>query len=370
MKPRSKVIGIALGLVLLGCETDAAPASNDRPWRAEDAGVVSKAGPVDVNLAKAVKTMANTQTPNAESTGGPPASGIFASGQAEKELAATAKPKVVLGSPGSSPRLLLTRSPLPPKPWNAILRLRLSAGKNAVPPLQIGLRLRPDRLLPESANPSAKASDVPPLRITTTVTSVDGGGADVPLPEHVAKALRGLVGSEIRFLVAASGGAEEFETTPSRTTDLGLADVLQGIVDGLSLSFVAMPQEPIGAGGYFLVTSRDHEAAVDVITYRMVRVERISDVKAVLAMTTRRYATGPHLKLAHAPDAQTLELQRYESRGEGRIELDLGVPFPQNVQVSHELKATIASAPGSNRQLGLETRLHCRFTLDGPGTVR
>ncbi len=372
MPTKNIALFVALGLVFAACDQGSAGDESARTRNKADAGVVTGVKSVDPKLAKAVESASKSPAQSSQATGGPPESGIFAPGRADAELAAAAPPKVVMGAPGNAPRIVLARQPTKAGKWPASLRLRLSAGQGGMPPLNLALSLEVAKPQAPAPQNTADAGVAPaPVKVVAKVLSVDSTELGMALPEEVRKELDKLKGSAIRFDVAGDGGARNFETVLASGANPGLEDVLRGGVDVLALMLVAMPVEPIGAGGYFMVTSRDHEAASDVVTYRMVRVESATDTHAALSMTTRRYAVTNRVELPQA-SPQPLELERYESQGQGNIEIELGQPFPKSAQVTHQLGALLGGPPGATpgQQLRMQSSTHGQLTLNLPAPAK
>ncbi len=363
MKLSTALSALALGLLLGACDDDDTTRAEKRLPAATDAGVTAATDAVDPSLAKAVEAMAEAP-PSSDASGGPPASGVLTAGQADAELPAGASVKVVVGSTGNAPRETLARQPGDGAKWPATLRLRLGSGATGVPPLELTLELQPTPA-PVRAPGSDAGSQVPDVAVSAKIIGIQGAAEmGVPLPERIQSELKKLEGSKLGFLVSPTGGAHGFEAKLSEAAGRELMDVLDGVKNALSLILVAMPQEPIGAGGYFMVTSRDQEAGTDVITYRMVRVQSVQDGKAALEMTTRRYAASNRVQLAAG---EVLDLVTYESQGEARLDLDLKAPFPESAQVSHDLRAQLTSSQRPGQQLRMETRIQGRFALKGAG---
>src|SRR5512133_3336680 len=114
-------LSVALGLLLIACDQGSTDGESNSARHTADAGVVSGVRSVDPKLAKAVESVSRRPTQSSQTTGGPPDSGIFAPGRADAELAATAPPKVVVGSTGSAPRIVLARQPAKAGKWPASL---------------------------------------------------------------------------------------------------------------------------------------------------------------------------------------------------------------------------------------------------------
>src|SRR5262245_35423735 len=106
---------IVFALGVLGCEKE------EQREHSEPIASVDKAAAIDPALAKAVAQASagvRSKRGPVATPGGPPPSGIFEPGAADKEAPRGAPPKITLGDPGKEPRV--TFGPMQPKPgWKS-----------------------------------------------------------------------------------------------------------------------------------------------------------------------------------------------------------------------------------------------------------
>src|SRR5688572_33089343 len=98
-------VSLVLAVGLFGCEKEE---STERS--AEPIASVDKAAAIDPALAKAAAQAsagARTKRGPVATPGGPPLSGIFEPGAADKEAPRGAPPKITLGDPGKEPRVTI-----------------------------------------------------------------------------------------------------------------------------------------------------------------------------------------------------------------------------------------------------------------------
>src|SRR5262245_6158455 len=106
------LLPIVVSLGAFACEKN----EENKQRSAEAAASVDRSPALDPALAKAVAQASATrpQRGGPVVAGGPPQSGVFAPGAADKEARRGAPPKLTLGDRGSEPRVML--GPMQPKP--------------------------------------------------------------------------------------------------------------------------------------------------------------------------------------------------------------------------------------------------------------
>ena len=85
--------------------------------------------------------------------------------------------------------------------------------------------------------------------------------------------------------------------------------------------------KPLGAGGYFMVTSRDDFLGLDLVTYRLVKVKSVTAEVATLDVSTKRYAASRTFDFPGLPPDIEKTLAEFQSTSEGTVELPLGARF-------------------------------------------
>src|SRR5688500_14833226 len=108
-------------------------------------------------------------------------------------------------------------------------------------------------------------------------------------------------GTRIEYLVAADGTGSGYKLEPTKTGPPDLSIWLDSLRDTLALVTLPLPQKPLGVGAYWMVTSREGLLGLDLVSYRMIKIEAIKDGVATLSVNVKRYAASAALDLAGMP---------------------------------------------------------------------
>jgi len=76
---------------------------------------------------------------------------------------------------------------------------------------------------------------------------------------------------------------------------------LETLRDTLALVTLPMPDKNVGVGAYWMVTSREGVLGLDMVTYRLVKLEDVKDGVATLSVNTKRYSASRSLTCPDCP---------------------------------------------------------------------
>ncbi len=324
----------------------------------EDAGSASKAAAVDPNLARAVAAASagvpqgNAENPAAD--GGPPRSGIFAPGEADKERKPGEPAKLVLGSQGGNPKVELSGSHFEPgdkRRGTIQVALQTDPRQGALP---IDLELQFDaKRAPAVAKATATkegAAEAPsPVLVSARVLSATVAARPGSVPKQLADHVAQLKGSRVEYRVLPSGASQDFEFQLAKQAPAEFADVLQLLSDTLGAVSMPFPDKPVGTGAYWMVTERKGLLGIDTVSYHLVKVERVSGDEVTLNLNTKRYAADKDISLAGMDEK--LSLEEFQSASEGLLRIKQGAPLPDSGQIDFNLAGALAGpanvqAPG------------------------
>lgn len=350
---RAKSLPLLVLLALTACEkNEPKPESTKK----ESETAASKVDAIDPNLAQAVaaasveRSGARGAPPQVE--GGPPADGVFAPGGADKELPRGAMPKITLGSEGSEPRQLLGPSKSPAKLSGTIqIAMQQDPRQGAIPVL-LNVTLEPKKA--EAAKDGDGAVSLP-VSVRVTGAKIDVDAAQVPkeLNEQLAK----LKGSKVDYSILPGGAGAGFRFDSPKGAPEEFKDVVRALSDSLSLLTIPYPDKALGAGGYFMVTSRDDFLGLDLVTYRMIKVKEVTAQGVTLDVSTKRYAANRVFDFPGLPPNIDKNLAEFQATSEGTVQLPLGALLPTQGEVSSVLAAQLgAKDPKQRAVLQFQTR--------------
>jgi hypothetical protein len=316
---------------------------------------LSKVEALDPNLAEAVAAASvgtpGRDAPPAQVEGGPPPDGVFAPGAADKELARGGMPKLTLGSEGSGPKVLLGVGKTPAKLSGTIQVALQSDPRQGAIPVLISLTVEPKKA--EVVGDAAKAPVSLPVAVKVTGAKIDAPSVPKDVDLQIAK----LKGSRVEYSILPGGAGAGFRFDAPKDTPTDFKDVVRSLSDVIGLLTIPYPDKPLGAGAYFMVTSRDDVMGMDLVTYRLVKVKAVTEKGATLDVSTKRYAASRTLDLAGLPPDIDKTLAEFQATSEGTVELPVGALLPTQGQVSSVLAAQLGKPEAKPRaMLQLQTR--------------
>lgn len=326
------LVGLWLGSAcLVACEDK----PKTQPKAEVDAGPVGR--PVDPNLAKAVAA-ASANMPVAAATNGPPPTGVFPPGEAEKRLGKTGLPGVELGNEGSGTKINLAEAMLPKPGAKQTLQVQLSFQPGPrVPPVITSFELAFEALKPKApAGEAAKAEEgaapsaPQPVDVVVKFTKVSPGPGVVG---ELAKRLGELKGTKISYQLAANGGAMGMTLELPKNASLDVEDLARGVAENLMVGLIAYPTKPVGEGAVWMASSRDPHQGVDGVAYRMVKLSGLEGdggpgTKFELEINSKFYAADSSIKRPGIPAGVNPVVQQFRSEGQGVIGIEIGKLAP------------------------------------------
>ncbi|HEY0466382.1 MAG TPA: hypothetical protein VGC79_19365 [Polyangiaceae bacterium] len=362
---------VALASALaLGCDKKEKERDSESEQPASDAGA-SKASQVaadEPDLAKAMGSVAAARAnPSAGGAGGPPPTGIFGPGEADKAAAKGAPASLTLGSDGSEPRVLLGAPPKPGlKRVGTVDLATQSDPQQGAIPIQFAITLNALKPKTEAdAKPKAEGTaGAEPL--TQIVVKVTGAKINAPgVPADLANAVSKLKGARIEYQVGAAGTALNLRAEVPKGVDPGFKDAVQALSDLLVGVALPFPSKPVGLGGYWMVTSRDLLMGLDVVTYRLVKVEKIEGTLVSLSVNTKRYAASPAFEIEGLPPDAPKTMAEFRSGGEGKISVAAGESLAKDGELQSLIGAALGPADAKQRPM-VQVQTRASFNFSAP----
>lgn len=339
-------------VAVAGCEKE----QSEKP--APPVASVDKAAAIDPALAKAVAAASAGVGTNAAPSGPgqPPPGGIFAPGAADREMPKGAPPKLTLGSNGAEPRVQL--GPVQPKPGFKTsgvidVAVQADARQGALP---IAFQVSLEALRPKGEVAAGAAEPVTmSVKISGAKLGVSGMPADIEA--RVSK----LKGTKVEYQVAPNGAASGYRYELPAGAD-ETRDHVRMLVDTLALVTLPMPAEPVGVGAMWMIASREGVFGLDLVTYRLVKVEQIATEGATLSVATKRYATSNRFDFEGLPADAPHDLAEFEAKTDGKLVVKPGSPLPVSGDLESRLVAQLLM-PGPQQQRGV-IQIQSRVALD------
>ena len=137
------------------------------------------------------------------------------------------------------------------------------------------------------------------------------------IPKDLGDQLAKLKGSEIRYLLSPQGVISESAITLAKGADANLELIVRQLVEAVGLLTPPLPSKPVGVGAYWMATDRLTSAVVDVVRYRVFRVEKIEKDRATLNLEVRQYVAKSEVD---AGGGQKLSAVQFDSLGKGKVD--------------------------------------------------
>jgi hypothetical protein len=324
-----------------------------------DAGARTPA--VDPNLAEAITEVA--QQPGGPELGGkgPPQTGVFEPGVADKQLPLGSPPQLTLGSEGSAPKVaLFTELVRPGKKREAAVRVSVRTGpRAAMPTIDFLVVFDATQAKTEDDGKERGPSSVV-ARVTSAKPAAEQPGM---LPEGVANEVAKLKGSQIEYQLNANGGAQGIRAMPSKGMDGALGRVVEALGEVLATVHVPYPDKPVGQGAYWMVASREIYAGVDTLAYRMFKVEKLEGENATLSVNTKRYVAAGQLSFPGLPPHRVDEFQ---ATGRGELSVRAGAGLDQ-VRLNEAMMTNLAPGSDPGRRITAQFDVTTQFAFASGG---
>ncbi|MRG91066.1 hypothetical protein [Polyangium spumosum] len=347
---------IALGLVLslstIGCQEEKKPAAP-----VTDAGADAQTGPVvGGKLGEALAQAAQAPPvqdagPKDGGAGGPPETGIFEPAAADAAHAPNAAPKLELFGEGADPKVPLSYAFAGGDERKTTLLLQVRAAQTGLPPVIVDLAFKAEKSKDDKKKSDPAAGAAPAGQpVVVKLAAVKPIRGDLPAE------LKNIKDSVIRYRLGPSGTATDLVVEYPKESNAMIELMVSSLADAVLAATVPLPEKPIGVGAYWMVTDRARSSGVDVLRYRVAKVEKLDGKRATLSLEVRQYATNTTLGLPGLPKDVSVSLDRFESRGKGEIEVGDTKFMPDRGQIALVMQSLLKS-PGqpAGQQLVIQT---------------
>jgi hypothetical protein len=349
------LLGLASSL-LLGCEKT--EQHRDDSAAASDAGVSKVSDEPDLDKAVANVGAAQPMAAGNGAADGPPPNGIFSPGGADKAMAKGSAATLTLGGDGSAPRVQLGPAAKPGTKRSGSIEVATQADpRQGAIPISLSLSIE--------ALKSKTDSDAGAPSATQMVARVTGASINAPgVPPDVAAGVAKLKGSHIDYQVSPDGAGSNFRFEAAKGADPVFRDAVRSLSDTLTLLVLPFPTKPVGVGAFWMVTTRDLVMGLDVVTYRLIKVEKVEGTLATLSVNTKRYAASPAFDIEGLPPEVPHVMAEFHAGGDGSLTVSAGEAFPKGGQLDSVVAAALGAPDPKTKQsagVQLQTRAVIAF---------
>jgi hypothetical protein len=293
------------------------------------------------------------------------ANGILGPGAADKILKAGSRPLVKLVAPGAEPREVLTYA------LDKGVKQSLGMGMDMVMSLKMGQSAMPPMAIPRMV-----------MNLDMTVGDKDAGGdwkIDAALlrvglepkgeqQQQMATQMQphvdSMKGLTMTYFVTPKGHVHDVKIN----VPPGFPAQAQQMLTGMNQSFESMvaplPNEPVGIGGKWEVTTRVVSSGADLLQFAVYTLKEKAGSKATLDVTVTQVAASEKITAPGMPAGATARLKRFSSGGTGTNKLDVKSATPEggrmNVKTGMDLEVSLGA--GGAEATSVETTLAVEFT--------
>ena len=331
--PAALALALAVPLAGVACE-DKKPSDAAHP---DASAGTDKYATADPKLSKALQAAASA---SAGTDSGPPPTGIFAEGVADRRHPKHVPTKVDVISDGNDPKVSLTPAgdastdTRPSSYGLAALEVAQQMGQRvALPTIDFGLVLGP-------APADAGGADQLVAVVKSSATAKEQAAQ---LPPGMDKEIASLQGSEIHIAMTADGKESDVAMVLGRTSRAELDRLVQNAAESLVFATVPAPGKPVGVGAQWIAETRMPLSGLDVIAYRAYRVKSIDGDRLHLTLDVKAYAVDKDVQLAGVPKGATLE--QFDATLQGELDVVRGETLARKSDVQQRV-VMVFSPPG------------------------
>jgi hypothetical protein len=335
MTGEARVRALTLATVLVAsaaCEDKSQSEAKPAASATADGGAPRSSG-VNKDIAEAVAEVAGGKGSGAS---GPPQSGVFAPGMADKEIRSGDPPMLALGGKGEGPTVTFAGGPSKKKlDLKVVVSIQMGP-RQAMPTVELSVTQEASASAETAGdNPAGPAEAT--LRVAGAKLSSEQPGE---LPAGLDKQIAKLKGSKYHFVVGSNGAGRLAGIDVPKEADPGLAAVLETAGDTLSLAMLPYPTEPVGVGAFWMVRARSTQFGIETVSYRMMKLQRIENDRATISVNTKRYVASGRLGLQGLPPHKIGE---FNQTGNGTIVVSAAQPSSLQGENSEALLANLVS---------------------------
>ena len=109
-----------------------------------------------------------------------------------------------------------------------------------------------------------------------------------------------------------------------------------------------------------MTTDRVSSMGMDVLRYRVFRIEKLEHDELTLSIDSRQYATDEHAPIPGAPPGAAVSMEGFESQGKGDVTLPGKSFVPARGKLN--LRATVRAKVGGNQRGVLQREFNANVT--------
>jgi hypothetical protein len=283
---------------------------------------------------------------------------VFGPGVAESLQPVGAPPKVQVFEEGRDPKVALSLATAAGAERNAVITVGLRMGPQAaIPPLEFSVSFKIEKPKGDNADAdkekrSAPASDAAGALVLAKVGSVALSAQQMGAPpKELVDKFGKLKGSEVSFRLAQNGAVHGMTRKLAKGAEEDLNLVLGLLADAIGGLIPTLPDKPVGAGAYWMVTDRLTAVGTNLLRYRVFRVQKVDAAGASLSVEIRQYATDSKIEPIGLPKDLHVGIEQLESQGKAEMDVLPGEFLPDHGSLNLRFAARLAQSDQPSRRM-------------------
>ncbi len=335
--------------------------------RDENADAGTQAPIADKHIANALASAATTAQPG-PTDDGPPPNGVFPEGEADKRQPAGVPPKATMVGNGGDPKarwLPLMKFTEPQLFELSLIRADAKSGvavkfvlaatlPSAAPEGDEEKKAEP-KGAPQAGegkdepNPAPAAAEpvTEPTAIHFVVRAVAAHEQLAQAPkkelELLMKSLETLVGTRVAAVLQPNGALTNETFELAKDADPQAVEAVRALAEVLGLFFSPWPDQDVGVGAYWIAGDRASMGGLDLVRYRVSKVEEMKGDEMAMSVDLRMYAATP-TTLPKGTAAGAIALQ-FQGQGKAMVTRRKGQILPIQGNIQSPMALQYAASP-------------------------
>ncbi len=310
MSIRGSSLAAFWALALVGATACEDKKAAQKPAEGSDSGAPRASSHGDKSILDAVRAEGS-----AIAQQGPPESGVFPPGGADREIKVGDPPKFAMGLKGSGTMVRLVPPPAKPaKKLEGKVEVSVQTGpRSAMPTVELGLTTEAPEAKAEPG--SAPLANELIVKAMSSKLAADQPGS---LPPGADKLIGKAKGSRFKLEVAPNGSGKVVAVEPAKDLDESLSLIVRAASDAFDFAFQPYPTDPIGKDAFWMVTTREQYAGLDAVVYRMYKVIEAKPDSVMLEVNVKRLVSQGQLAF---PGIPAHHIDEFNDNVTGRMEV-------------------------------------------------
>lgn len=295
---------------------------------------------------------------------GPPAAGIFAAGDGAKALARDGKLNLVDKGKGTKVKVDGFGS----VDGAFLLQVAQSSQPGGTRPVvDYTIKVRGPKAETDDAEaaPSATAAPAGGIPVSFVIAKAKPSQTQQgQLPEGFDKIIASVEGSRFDVKLAPNGAFTEIKTVYGKGLEQA---VMREFVDmarsALTLFFPAMPSEPVGKDGFWIMGDKANLEGMDLIRYRVTKLSEVQADLFTFEIDVRHYVADP-FQVPNLVRGKGLAAKAFEGPGKGVVMRKKGSFIPDQAEVVSQMVVYLANPENPQQAQPVQFSLQAR--LAGP----